>query len=139
MSCRVKSKAEKQYLKRLTWAMTAYMVTVLLTTVLVRHGYVSGRAVYVWALLPCIPVLRLIQVLGLYIRDEQDEFQRMLLVRSVLWGGAAVLALAAFSDFLRSYTTTGNLPPFTIFVVFWTVFGLAQGVQAMMTRAGNDE
>jgi hypothetical protein len=100
---------------------------------------VSGWALYFWALVPCIPVLRLIHVLALYIQEESDEFQRLLVVRSVLWGGAAMLAVAAFSDFLRSYTKIGNLPPFTMFMVFWCVFGLAQGVQAMMNPAGSDD
>jgi hypothetical protein len=131
----ISSKAEKRYMKRLFWTMCVYLLLVLLTTVLVRHGYVSGWAVYAWALLPCIPVLRMIHVLALYIQEETDEFQRLLLVRAVLCGGAAMLAVASCSDFLRSYTPTGNLPPFTMFIVFWVVFGLAQGAQRLMTRA----
>ena len=139
MGCRVKSKAEKKYLKRLIWAMSVYLVVVLLTTLLVRHGYVTGWLLYVVAVVPCIPVLRLIHVLALYVQEETDEFQRLLVVRSILCGGAAMLVVAAFSDFLRSYTKIGELPPFTMFMVFWVVFGLAQGVQGMMTRAVGDE
>lgn len=139
MGCRIKSKAEKRYLKRLIWAMSAYLVVVLLTTLLVRHGHVTGWVLYVVAVLPCIPILRLIHVLALYVREETDEFQRMLVVRSILCGGAAMLVVAAFSDFLRSYTKIGELPPFTMFMVFWVVFGLAQGVQGLMTRAVGDE
>jgi ABC-type proline/glycine betaine transport system permease subunit len=139
MGCRIKSKAEKRYLKRLIWAMSAYLVVVLLTTLLVRHGHVTGWVLYVVAVLPCIPILRLIHVLALYVHEETDEFQRMLVVRSILCGGAAMLVVAAFSDFLRSYTKIGELPPFTMFMVFWVVFGLAQGVQGLMTRAVGDE
>ena len=139
MGCRIKSKAEKRYLKRLIWAMSAYLVVVLLTTLLVRHGHVTGWVLYVVAVLPCIPILRLIHVLALYVHEETDEFQRMLVVRSILCGGAAMLVVAAFSDFLRSYTKIGELPPFTMFMVFWVVFGLALGVQGLMTRAVGDE
>ncbi len=139
MGCRVKSKAEKRYLKRLIWAMSIYVVVVFLTTILVRHGHVTGWILYVVAVAPCIPILRLIQVLALYVQEETDEFQRLLVVRSILCGGAAMLVVAAFSDFLRSYTKVGDLPPFTMFMVFWVVFGIAQGVQGMMTRAVGDE
>ena len=139
MGCRMKSKAEKNYQARLWKAMLAYVVVVMLTTYLVRHGHVSGRWLYVWAILPCLPVLRLIHVLALYIHEETDEFQRLLVVRSVLFGGAAMLMVSAFSDFLRSFANVGALSPFFMFSVFWCVFGLAQGVQSAMNRVGEDD
>lgn len=139
MGCRTKSKAEKNYQKRLWRAMLAYAVVVILTTWLVRRGYVNGWALYVWALLPCLPVLRLIHVLGLYIQEETDEFQRLLVVRSILFGGGAMLVVSAFSDFLRSFANAGALSPFFMFSVFWCVFGLAQGIQSAMNRVGGDD
>jgi hypothetical protein len=139
MGCRVKSKAEKNYLKRMIQTMGAYVLLVFCTTYLVRHGHLSGWLVYVFALLPCVAIFRLLHVVALYLKEETDEFQRMLVVRSILWGSAAVLVMAAVSDFLRSYTKVGELPPFTMFMVFWVVFGIAQGVQGMMNRAGGDE
>jgi hypothetical protein len=61
------------------------------------------------------------------------------MVNSILWGTAAVLGLSAVSDFLRGYTGKGELPGFTIFLVFWMVFALAQAVQQLRNRVAADE
>jgi lipopolysaccharide export LptBFGC system permease protein LptF len=66
-----------------------------------------------------------------YLRDERDEYQRMLVVRSLLCAAFAILALSAYTDFLRSYGNLPALPPFTEFVAFWIVFGFAQAFQSI--------
>ena len=139
MSCHPNTKAGKMYLKRMIQAMVVYIVLVFFTTYLVRHAHVTGWMLYLVALVPVLPVLRMIHGLLLYIAEENDEFQRLLVVRSVLCGTTAILALAAFEDFLRSYTPASVLPPFSLFIVFWMVFGLAQGVQQASNKAGSDD
>src|SRR5437764_9155904 len=118
MGFRMKSKAERNYMRRLMTTMGIYVLLVLCTTVLVRHGFIHGWLVYVFALLPCLPIFGLIYVMGLYLHEERDEFQRLLAVRSLLCATAVVLMVSAVSDFLRSYTTTGTLPEFSMFVTF---------------------
>ena len=39
-----------------------------------------------WLLLPAIPIIGIIAVVGLYLAEEKDEFQRNLLIQSMLWG-----------------------------------------------------
>jgi len=80
-----------------------------------------------------------LQVVGLYLKEETDEFVRQQVVNSLLWAMAVVLAVTAFVDFLRSYTPIGDTPPFTVFVTFWIVFALAQGVQSLMNRVASDD
>ena len=139
MVCRIKSKAEKTYLKRLAWTMAVYVVLVFATTLLVRHVGVPGWLLYLVAVVPCLPILRLLYVVALYLQEEKDEFQRLLVVRAILAGAAVTLMVSAFSDFLRSYTDKGLLPPFTIFIIFWTAFGAAQGIQSFMNRVAGDD
>ena len=139
MSCHIKTKAERVYLKRLAATMAVYIVLVFATTILVRHIGVSGWLLYVVAVIPCLPILRLVQVVAIYLHEEKDEFQRLLVVRAILAGASVTLFISAVSDFLRSYTDTGDLPPFTIFILFWTVFGAAQGIQSYRNRVQSDE
>lgn len=139
MGCIPQSKAGRRYVRRTLQTMSAYVVLVFLVTYLVRHGHVAGVWTYVLALLPCIAILRLIHVVALYLSEESDEFQRMLVVRSILCGTAALLVVQEVSDFLRSYTPTGDLPPFALFTVFWIIFAIAQMVQRRNNRVGNDE
>jgi len=139
MRCMPKSKAERRYVKRMLVTMTAYLVLVVGVTWAVRHAHVQGWWLYVCAVVPSIAIFRLLHVVALYLKEETDEFVRQQMVTSILWGTAAVLGVSAFTDFLRSYTGKGDLPPFTIFMVFWMVFALAQGIQSQQNRVGRDD
>ena len=138
VSCKVASKAQRMYMRRMSQTVAGYLLVVLCTTYLVRHARVSGWSLYVFAVLPVLPVLRMLHVVALYMQEEGDEYQRLLLVRSILLAATALLVLTTVSDFLRSYTPVGAPPPFTQFVVFWLVFGLAQGMQ-QRASGGSDE
>jgi hypothetical protein len=139
MGCVPKSKAEKQYVRRIVITMSVYLLLVVGATWAVRHAHVKGWLMYVCAVVPSLAILRLLQVVGLYLKEETDEFVRQQMVNSILWGTAVVLGLSAVSDFLRGYTGKGELPGFTIFVVFWMVFALSQGIQSLRNRVGGDE
>ena len=139
MECLPKSKAEKVYVRRITVTMAVYVLLVFGTTWAVRHAHVQGWLLYVCAVVPSLAIFRLLQVVGLYLKEETDEFVRQQMVNSSLWGTAVVLGLSAVSDFLRGYTGKGELPGFTIFIVFWMVFALAQGVQQLRNRVGGDD
>jgi hypothetical protein len=139
MLCETKTKAVKVYTRRTMVTMFAYVLLVLATTFVVRHLHVKGWLLYVCAVLPSLAIFRQLHVVGLYLREETDEFLRQQVVNSMLWAMAAVLGLTAFADFLRSYTPYGELPPFTVFVTFWMVYGLVQLVQVRMNRVPADE
>jgi len=139
MGCVPKSKAEKQYVRRIVATMSVYLLLVVGATWAVRHAHVKGWLMYVCAVVPSLAILRLLQVVGLYLKEETDEFVRQQMVNSILWGTAAVLGLSAVSDFLRGYTGKGELPGFTIFIVFWMVFALSQGIQSLQNRVGGDD
>jgi hypothetical protein len=119
--------------------MIVYLLLVVVATWAVRHAHVKGWLLYVCAVAPSLAILRLLQVVGLYLKEETDEFVRQQMVNSILWGTAAVLGLSAVSDFLRGYTGKGELPGFTIFIVFWMMFALAQWVQRLRNRVAADE
>jgi hypothetical protein len=134
-----KSKAEKRYTKRLMVTMSVYLVLVFATTWLVRHEHVQGWFLYVCAVLPSLAIFWMLYVQALYLKEETDEFVRHQVVNSLMGATALVLGVTACSDFLRSYTRYGTMPPFTVFVVFWMSFGLMQAVQSMRNRVGGDE
>jgi hypothetical protein len=139
MLCETKTKAVKVYTRRTMVTMFAYVLLVLMTTFVVRHLHVQGWLLYVCAVLPSVAIFRQLHVVALYLREETDEYLRQQVVNSMLWAMAVVLGLTAFADFLRSYTPYGTLPPFTVFVTFWIVYGLAQLVQVQRNRVDDDE
>jgi hypothetical protein len=124
---------------RLLLVTFGYLLATFGTTTFVRHTNPHGFEVYLLAMLPTIPVLCMLAVVGLYLGEEQDEFQRVLVVRAMLIAIAGVLGMNAYVDFLRSYKAIGALPPFTDFVTFWLLSGLVQAVQQVMNRGGGDD
>jgi hypothetical protein len=133
------TKAGKIYRKRMLGLMFVYLGTVIPAVRMVRHGHPSGWQTYLWAILSAIPLLLCLVFMGVYLRDETDEYVRMQTTRSLLVATGALLATVVISDFLRSFTPVGQLPPFTGFVLFFLSFAVAQGVQRMMNRGARDE
>jgi hypothetical protein len=119
--------------------MSAYLLVVIATTYAVRDLHVKGWLLYVCAVLPSVAIFRQLHVVAMYLSEEADEYLRQQAVNSMLWATAAVLGLTAFTDFLRSYTPYGTLPPFTVFVTFWVVYALAQFILVRMNRVPADE
>jgi hypothetical protein len=119
--------------------MSIYVVLVFVAALYVKHFSPHGWLLYFWALLPAIPVISLIGVMGLYLQEEKDEYLRMLTTRSLLVGTAVLIGTLVVSDFLRSFAKGGPLPPFMAYVMFFLAFGATQALQTMRNRGGDDE
>ena len=50
------------------------------------HEHPSVALMYLLAILPAIPVIGIIAVVGRYLARENDEFVRMMVVQALLWG-----------------------------------------------------
>jgi hypothetical protein len=133
------SKAGKRYQRRVLTTMAIYMVLLFGTVVLVKHVHVQGALLYVLSVLPAVPVIVTLGWMAVYLKEETDEYLRMITMRALLVGTAALLGVIVVSDFLQSIAERPALPPFTCFVVFFLAFGIAQGVQKQLNRGGGDE
>jgi hypothetical protein len=138
MYCGVKTVAHKRYQKRMWRVMACYIVVVLGAAWIVKHEHPLGWQLYFWSLLPAIPVILSMGLMGLYLHEETDEYQRVVMVRSLLVGTAALLGTLVVNDFLRSFAATGALPPFVCFVLFYAAFGTAQAVQSLRDRVRDE-
>lgn len=58
----------------------------------IEHGYRATALLVLFAALPAIPMLAIIVLLGRYLARETDEFNRTMVVKSLLWGAAATVA-----------------------------------------------
>jgi hypothetical protein len=133
------SAAGKRYRRRVFIAMSLYLVVLFSCIKLVRAVPMHGWLLYSVALLPAIPVLAVLVIMGLYLQEETDEYLRMLTVRSLMAAAGTLLATIVVNDFLRVIAHGSALSPFTCFMVFFLSFGLAQVVQEMASRGGGDE
>jgi hypothetical protein len=139
LGCGSGSKAGKVFRQRMLWTMLIYMAMVLGAASIVKHGHPVGWHLYFWAVAPAAPLLGMLIYMGIYLRDETDEYLRTQAMRSLLAATGVLMATLVVNDFLRAFAHLGALPAFTAFVLFFLSFGAAQGVQQMMNRGGGDE
>lgn len=104
--------AKKNLIRRGAIALVAYEAAFAATMLWVGKGHLGGATLLGVAVLPTLTVLWFIGVLGRYLREEVDEFHRELVVRCLLWGLAAVMAVMCFHGFLQLFGWKGNWPVF---------------------------
>jgi hypothetical protein len=130
--------AKRRYLRRSAGVMMSYMGLVSVSHTSVHRWHPQGWHLYLAAALPTIPILCLAYVVGRYLREEKDEYQRDIVIRGMLWGTAAALSVTVFSGFLQAYGWTGQLPAFSEFILFW-VTALIVKVYYRFTDRSSDE
>ena len=133
------TRAGRRYVQRMGAIGLVYLATVWVITRYIHQHHPTGSKLFVLAAVPAFDVVAMIAVVGIYLRDEVDEFKRHQLIVSILWAVGFTLALMAFVDFLRSYNSIAAPPPFMEFTVFWISMALVQAVQAFRNRVRGDE
>jgi len=91
-----------------------------------HHLHPTGLIVYVLAVLPAIPLIGSIAIVGLYIAEESDEFERSIVVQSMLWGFGGAFAVSTIWGFLEEFAKAPHLSIFYVYVFFWIFMGISQ-------------
>lgn len=136
--CTNPTKAARRYTQRVASIMIFYVATVMAVTRMVRAHHFAGPKLWFLSCMPAVPIVALLVVVGLYLREEVDEFKRQQLVIAMLVAIGVTLAVSAVGDFLRSYGAISSMPPFLEFVTFWGVMGVVGAVQHLQNRVGAD-
>lgn len=121
-----KSPAGRRYLKRFIPTMAAYMVLVIGASFAFDRMDLSGPVAWALAIAPAIPILGVIAIMGLYLKEETDEFQRNILVESMLWGFGLTMAVTSVWGFAEIYVKATPLQAFWVFPMFCMGMGLSQ-------------
>lgn len=131
--------AKRRYLQGSFGVMLAYVGLVFASRLMVNRWHPHDWRLFLLAALPSIPLLCFAYIVGRYLREEHDDYQRDVVIRGMLWGTATVLSITIFSGFLRSYGWQGSLPPFTEFMVFWIVVAIVKAAYYFADGAVRDE
>ncbi|MGA7156331.1 MAG: hypothetical protein WBY53_05770 [Acidobacteriaceae bacterium] len=102
-----------------------------------RHAP-HGAMLYVLAALPTFAICSMLFAVAVYLHRERDEFQRMVMVRSLLIAIAGTLGVSWYVSMVRGLGGAKMLPPFVEFAVFWVLFGVVQMVQVYANRVRLD-
>lgn len=116
----------KRYRRRLAVAMISYSVILMGSITLLRDAKLSGPLLWIVAAAPAFPILGVLIVMGLYLKEEPDEFERAVQVESMLWGLGAVLAVTTVWGFLSNAGVVPTPPLFLVFPLYCLSWGLSQ-------------
>lgn len=139
MICESNSKAKKSLRWRVGIATCAYVPLLLGASEWVKHHPPTGLALFLMAALPALPVIAIFAAVGMYFKEEQDEYQRSVLIGCMLWGTGALLTVLIFASFLKIFGWKGHMPPFLGFWVFFVFMMAAKITYRVRNRVTGDE
>jgi hypothetical protein len=126
MQCYPATKAGRRYTRRLAPTMAIYLVFLFIAQWTFHHHHPTGFVVYLLAVLPALPLIGSLAIVGLYITEESDEFERSIVVQSMLWGLAGALAVSTVWGFLEDFANAPHVSTFYVYVCFWFFMAIAQ-------------
>jgi hypothetical protein len=134
--------AGRRYQRRFFPTMFAYVAVLFACIWAIRHWQPSGATLVLLSVLPAVPILAVIVVMGLYLVEETDEFLRQRIAACMLFGTGVLLALVTVYAFLVNGGAVRVDSELLIwaFPVWCGAWGLAQCALALRDRlAGGGE
>jgi len=122
------STPHRRYLIRLAVAMLGYMASLFLAVRLIRDGHLSGLLAWLVATLPGVFVAGVFWSIGKLIIEEQDEYQRMLLVRQVLVATGFTLTIVTIYGFLENFGLVAHIDAFYVAILWFIGLGVGSAV-----------
>jgi uncharacterized membrane protein YcfT len=124
MECLPNNQATRRYNKRYLIATPLYIILLFVAVHILRHDHPSHTLAIVIAILPSIPLVAMIAIAGLYLKEERDEFMRSIFQQSLLWSIGLVLAITSIWGLLEMIVGVPHLPIFYVFPGFCLFFGI---------------
>jgi hypothetical protein len=121
-----RSKAGRRYVYRLAPTMLVYIVFLFIAQWTFHHHHPTGLLIYLLAVLPALPLIGSLALLGLYVAEESDEFERSIIVQSMLWGLGGALSVGTIWGSLEDFAKAPHISIFHVYLFFWIFMGISQ-------------
>lgn len=128
--------AGRRYVRRFIPTMLAYVAALFASIWIIRHQAPTGGALVAVSVLPALPIVGVVVVMGRYLMEETDEFLRQRIATCMLFGTGVLLSLNSIYAFL---TNSGAFDPdpelfMWAFPIWCGSWGLAQCVLGLRDR-----
>jgi hypothetical protein len=133
------NQAVKRYNQRFFATMPFYVGFLLGTIYVLKHNHPGPIATVLLSILPSLPILAIILIVGLYIKEETDEFLRSVYLQALLWTTGVTLAVSSVWGFLEMFSHLPHIPIFYTFPAFWFLFGICYPLVRLQYRSSPDE
>lgn len=116
--------AYRRYLIRVGAAMGLYLVTIAAAVRLVAHGKVGGIPAYLLAILPGLCLVAVFWAVARLMIEQEDEYQRLLLVRQTMVATGFALSLASVWGFLESFGLVPHVDAYYVAILWFMGLGV---------------
>lgn len=123
--------AAKRYTLRMLVIMAVYVAAIFGAVWMFANQPPQGLLRYIVAAAPSLPILGVIWAVGMYFKEEDDEYLRMKLAVTSLWATGITLAAASVWGFLENFDVVPHIPLYYAFIFYWGAFGLTQIVRKL--------
>ncbi|KAF0179907.1 MAG: hypothetical protein IV086_13540 [Hyphomonadaceae bacterium] len=117
-------RARQRYVRSFGSSISAYVVLVFGVPLLLRQYEITGPLLWLLAVLPALPLLFIIYVLGRYLL-ETDEYERAIQTRRMMAALGAMLAVCTVYGFMETFAAAPHLELFLVFPMFCVFWGLS--------------
>jgi hypothetical protein len=124
MGCTTNNPAVRRFHFRFMATMAIYIVCIMISVTVFVHFRPTGVGAYALAVLPALPIVGMLAVFALYLGEEKDDFQRSVMVQSMLWSTGATLATTTLWGFLENFVHVPHLQLLLIFPLYCFYWGL---------------
>jgi hypothetical protein len=140
LAMRAQTTAGRRYLRRFFPTIFAYVAVLLACVWTIKHHHPTGAALVVLSVLPALPILAVIVVLGAYLVEETDEFLRQRIATCMLFGTGVLLAAVTVYGFLVNGRAIAVDPSFGLwaFPLWCGSWGIAQCFMAWRDHVSGD-
>lgn len=126
--------AQRRYTFRMLLSAGFSILFALAAKLTIRLGHLPHGVTYLVAVLPAFPIIAALVFTGLYLAEETDEFQRQLLIESILGGMGITLAGTTVWGNLEGMASAPHLDSIWIYPIFWIATALSMPLVRMRYR-----
>ena len=119
MLCSINNPAQRRYVVRMGVAAALCVLFALVAALAFRFGHLTGIPAYLVAILPALPIIGALIGTGAYLGEEKDEFQRNLLIQSLLGGIGITLSATTIWGYLEDFAHAPHLDLVWVYPLFW--------------------
>ncbi|MFV1920831.1 hypothetical protein VPH46_15590 [Sphingomonas sp. MJ1 (PH-R8)] len=118
--------AVKRYTRRLLWAFGVYVLALFGANWIDHSYHPQGGTLIALSIVPALPILALIAIIGRYLVEERDEFLRQRIVTCMLFGTGVLLGAGTVYNFLSGSGAIDPMPRLWVFPIWCFSWGAAQ-------------
>jgi hypothetical protein len=131
-----KSKAISRYNRRVIVLSLIYAATLFFAVYCFKHQLLSGPVAWIAGILPALPIIGILVVIGRYLTEETDEYLRDMMVRQALIATGFALSISTAWGFLENFGLVPHVYAYYAIVLWFAGLGVGACVNKFRAARG---